>query len=126
MTWTNWDEALWDDNGGLGGTALLPGSAEPETEFMLPYPGSLLKLLVAFGVLRLVDQGAISLDDVYDYAPQGPSTDCVGASSQPIGDFFSQMITYSDNYATCALIKLLHDEDAVDPLNAEFQALGLG
>lgn len=126
VTWTDWDEALWADNGGLGGTALLPGSAEPETEFMLPYPGSQLKLLVAFGVLRLVDQGAISLDDVYDYAPQGPSTDCVGASSQPISSFFSQMINYSDNYATWALIKLLYDEDPVDPLNAEFRALGLG
>jgi D-alanyl-D-alanine carboxypeptidase len=31
-------------------------------DFMVPYPASVLKVMVAYGVLRLVDQDRIELD----------------------------------------------------------------
>jgi hypothetical protein len=42
-----------------------------------------------------------------------------------LGEFFQEMILVSSNEATCALIKFLHEHDAIDPLNKKFVELGL-
>ena len=156
VRWRQWDDATWDDNGGQGTVDVLPGlhgrddhcckhrngacevrSAAAvdgglhghETapiDFMSPYPASVLKLMAAFGVLRLVDAGEITLADRYAYAPVGtPGPLCGGARTATVTRFFDEMITGSSNPSACALIKLLHDHNAIDGLNQEFVDLGL-
>jgi hypothetical protein len=81
--------------------------------------------MVNFGVLRLVDQGVIGLDDTYAYAPTTISSLCGGASSNTIRGYIDESLTQSSNAASCALIKMLWDHNAVDGLNQQFQDLGL-
>jgi hypothetical protein len=103
----------------------VPGHEQAALDFMLPYPASVLKLMVAFGVLRLVDQGVVGLDDTYQYQPTTISSLCGGASSNTIRNYIDAMLTQSSNGAGCALIKLLWDRNAIDPLNQQFEELGL-
>ncbi|MCW2611741.1 MAG: hypothetical protein JWM15_2987 [Cryptosporangiaceae bacterium] len=126
VRWRRWDDAEWDDNHGRGTVDAVPGRANAPIDFMSPYPASVLKLMVGFGILQLVDRGAIALDESYRFDPTGAPNDyCGGIVTKPIRRFFDEMITVSKNESTCALIKLLHDHDAMDPLNQEFQDLGL-
>jgi hypothetical protein len=93
---------------------------------MSPYPASVLKLMVGFGVLQLVDRGLVVLDGGYAYDPTGaPNTACGGRTNKTVRTLFDEMITVSSNASACSLIKLLHSHDAVGPLNQQFQELGL-
>jgi hypothetical protein len=67
----------------------------------------------------------ISLDDTYQYAPTTISSLCGGASSNTIRNYIDESLTQSSNAASCALIKMLWDHNAIDPLNQKFQDLGL-
>lgn len=125
VRWRQWDDAGWYANHAQGTIDVVPGREDASLDYMLPYPGSVLKLMVNFGVLRLVDQGAISLDDTYDYAPTTISSLCGGASTNTIRNYIDKSLTESDNNASCALIKMLWEHNAIDPLNQEFQDLGL-
>lgn len=125
VRWRQWDDAGWYANHGQGTIDVVPGRESASTDFMLPYPASVLKLMVAFGVLRLVDQGEISLDDTYAYQPTTISSLCGPASSDSVRDYLDASLTWSSNAATCAMVKLLHDRGAVDGLNQAFQKLGL-
>jgi hypothetical protein len=125
VRWRQWDDAGWYADHGQGTIDIVPGREEASTDFMSPYPASVLKLMVNFGVLRLVDKGEIGLDDTYDYAPTEPSSLCGGPSSNTVRNYIDASITVSSNAATCALVKLLHDRKAVDGLNQTFQDMGL-
>jgi CubicO group peptidase (beta-lactamase class C family) len=126
VRWRAWDDAEWDNNGGQGTVDAVPGRENAPIDFMSPYPASVLKLMVGFGVLQLVDRGVISLDDNYAYDRTGaPNHACGDNVTKPIRQFFDEMITISKNESTCALIKLLHTHNAVDPLNQQFKDLGL-
>jgi hypothetical protein len=127
VRWRQWSDAEWDDNHGLGTIDAVPGHENAPLEFTSPYPASLLKLMVGFGVLRLVDSGGISLDDTYAYTPVGtPSSLCGPARpALPVRQLFDEMITFSSNPSAGAMVKLLHEHDAVAPLNQLFAGLGL-
>jgi hypothetical protein len=125
VRWRQWDDAGWYTNHAQGTIDIVPGRESAPLDFMEPYPASVLKLMVNFGVLRLVDQGVISLDDTYDYQPTAASSLCGDASSDTIRNYIDASITYSSNAASCALTKLLWDHNAVDGLNQTFQDLGL-
>jgi hypothetical protein len=125
VRWRQWDDAGWYANHAQGTIDVVPGREDASLDFMLPYPGSVLKLMVNFGVLRLVDQGVISLDDTYQYQPTTISSLCGGASSNTIRTYIDESITQSDNGASCALIKMLWDHNAIDALNQQFQDMGL-
>lgn len=127
VRWTQWDDLGWYASHGVGTIDVVPGRASAPLNFMLPYPASVLKLMVAFGVLRLVDQHVVSLSDTYDYGPTSTSSVslCGGNSSNTIRGYLDEMLTESYNPAGCAMIKLLWDHGAVAGLNAEFQDLGL-
>ncbi|WP_168221319.1 serine hydrolase [Actinomadura sp. WMMA1423] len=125
VRWRQWDDAGWYANKGQGSIDVVPGREDAPLDHMLNYPASTLKLMVAFGVLRLVDQGAITLDSTYTYAPVEISPLCGEATAKPVRQYLDESITWSSNAASCALIKLLHDHNAVDPLNRTFQSLGL-
>lgn len=125
VRYREWDDAGWYANHGQGTIDVVPGRDTAPLDFMLPYPGSVLKLMVNFGILRLVDQGVISLDDTYAYQPTTISSLCGGASSNTVRNYIDASLTISSNAASCALIKLLWDHNAIDGLNQEFQTLGL-
>lgn len=100
---------------------LVPGRTNAPYQFMAPYPASLFKSMVAFHVLRMIDAGRLTLDTEYLYA-------VTGAKPEPrkIRAWLDPMITVSDNHATSALLKMLHDKNEIEPLNREFRALNLG
>jgi len=127
INWTQWDDLGWYANHGVGTVDVVPGRTNAPIQFMLPYPASVLKLMVAFGVLRLADQGVISLDDAYDYQPTSTSSVslCGSTSSNTVRSYLDASLTWSSDPASCALIKLLWDHDAITGLNQEFQDLGL-
>lgn len=101
--------------------AILPGRANAPFQFMAPYPASLFKSMVAFHIMRLIDAGKLTLDTEYTYAPGGAPPE-----SRRLRDWLDPMITVSDNHATSALLKLLHDRHEIEPLNREFRELNLG
>ncbi|WP_434446410.1 serine hydrolase [Lentzea sp. E54] len=120
-----WDDTEWDVNGGKGTRDVLAGRENAPIDFSSPYPASVLKLMVGFGVLRLADQGRIDLDADYDYAPNPVSPACGGPTVKKIRQHFDEMITKSQNESTCALIKLIHDQNAWDEVNQTFADLGM-
>lgn len=71
--------------------------------FVAPYPASLLKMMVAVGIGRLVDAGRS------DWAL--PLTHA--GTARPVGDWLHDMITISSNEATTALVGHLHARGAI-------------
>ncbi|MGQ3053647.1 MAG: hypothetical protein ACT6S0_17850 [Roseateles sp.] len=71
--------------------------------FVAPYPASLLKVMVAVGVARLVDQGRS--DWTLPLADAG--------KTRPSIDWLFDMITVSSNEATSALVAHLHERGAI-------------
>ncbi|MEV1116307.1 serine hydrolase [Actinosynnema sp. NPDC049800] len=120
-----WDDTEWDVNGGRGTRDVLAGRENAPIDFSSPYPASVLKLMVGFGVLRLADRGRVDLDAVYDYRPVTQHPVCGAASSKVIRQHFDEMITKSQNESTCALIKMIHDLGAWDEVNRTFVELGM-
>ncbi|WP_088891811.1 DUF4347 domain-containing protein [Leptolyngbya ohadii] len=136
VRWRKWDIDRW--NGGTfddSGTQLttkgwdtnppftaaddiVSGRRNAPYQFMSPYPASLFKLLVAYYVMDLVDEGKLSLNQRYTYSVTG--------ETRSIRRWMNPMITYSDNPSTRALVKLLHDRNEIRGMNAEFRRLGLG
>ncbi|RDI19267.1 serine hydrolase [Lentzea flaviverrucosa] len=120
-----WNDTEWDNNGGVGTRDVLPGREHAPIDFASPYPASVLKLLVGFGVLRLVDLGRINLDAEYVFDPNPARAVCGGPSVKTVRQHFDEMITKSQNESTCALVKLLHDLSAWDQVNRTFADLGM-
>ena len=92
--------------------------------FVAPYPASLLKMMVAVGVGRLVDDGRSDWSLPLPYQGQ----------TRPVGDWLFDMITVSSNEATSALVAHLHARGAIrreggrevhNELHDLFQAQGL-
>lgn len=112
----------WTDDPPLTeGDEILPECANTQYQFMAPYPASLFKIMVAFHIMRMVDAGKITLDSDYVYAIAGAKP-----LSHKIRYWLDLMITISDNGATAALLKMLHDNDEIAPMNQEFRELNLG
>ena len=80
-----------------------PGSA-PARAFVAPYPASLLKMMVAVGIGRLVDGGRSDWT-----LPLGTCR----RKTRPVGDWLFDMITVSSNEATSALVAHLHARGAI-------------
>jgi|GEM_PF-629091 len=88
--------------------------------FMSPYPASLFKVLVAYHVMKMVDDHQLSLNDPYTYS-SGATME-----TRSIRDWMEPMMTYSDNLSAQALLQMMHQRNQVDAMNAEFRDLGLG
>ncbi len=96
-----------------------------------PYPmASTMKVPVAVHILKLVDEGTLSLqqqvtlgvDDVYPEMGGPMDTHLSAGSAITVRDLLHMMITVSDNNATDILIRLGGGTSAV---NARMQALGI-
>jgi beta-lactamase class A len=70
--------------------------------FIAPYPASLVKLMVAVAVARLVDEGAAQWDEPW------PHGSAVGALAPSVAQWCEPMVVASSNEATSALVALLH------------------
>jgi Beta-lactamase enzyme family len=131
------DSAAW--SAGPDSAELLTRPARVRKQFMSTYPASVLKIMVAHGVLRLVDQGKLRLDDQVVFEDRGGKS-CAAAPSNPDGidpppvadgatdtvdGWMDQMITVSDNFATCVLLQELYDQGALRATNRHFHRLGL-
>ena len=103
VRWRQWEDDGWYTNRGQGTIDVVPGRDTAPLDFMLPYPASVLKLMVNFGVLRLVDQGVVRLDDTYDYQPTTLSSLCGGPSSNTVRGYIDASLTFSSNAASCAI-----------------------
>ncbi len=124
VRFTKWDLDRWDDKKGWADAPaeddLAPGRAKAPLRFMAPYPASLFKILIAYRVMRLVDRGELTLDTPYRFL-----RDTEDKGERPLRGWLEPMIVESNNTATEALVKLLHERGAMEGLNAEFAALGL-
>ncbi|MEI9866299.1 MAG: serine hydrolase [Limisphaerales bacterium] len=100
---------------------IMPGRMNAPYQFMAPYPASLFKIMVVFHVMRMINAGKFALDTEYNYEVKGAKPDL-----RKIRDWLDSMITISDNHATSALLKMLHDKNEIEPLNREFRELNLG
>ncbi|MFI5954687.1 serine hydrolase [Cryptosporangium sp. NPDC051539] len=124
VNWTHWSNEVWAAHGETG--PLIAGRSRAPLRFMTPYPASVFKLMVAFGVGRLADRGEVRFDETYDYRPRKAT--CPGGrqpGTHPVSWWLDAMLTYSDNGATCALLMLLHQRGGIGPMNATLRSLGL-
>ena len=112
----------WTNNPPLtAADELVPARTNAPYQFMVPYPASLFKSMVAFHVLRMVDAGKISLDAEYTYALTNAQPE-----SHKIRDWMEPMIIQSDNHCAAALVKMFYDRYEIEALNEEFRDLNLG
>lgn len=132
----------WTDNPALtSADDIVAGRESAPLQFMAPYPASLFKLIVAFRILRLVDMGQLSLDQLVSWDPtvgqdaQGNEPDLPlhagrapahDTRTRPVRDWMDSMITVSDNDSARALLKLLWDRNDLPAMHAELAELGLG
>jgi hypothetical protein len=143
VRFSEWNLTRFDDPGGEWGAGPAPEEvlSAPDgwtQDWLAPYPASVLKLMVAYSVLRAVDDGVIRLDQKVAYQKvrgQG----CGAAASRPRGftpkpktqgsvsvrSWLDQMITVSDNFATCVLLQQLFDRGRLAESNQHFADLGL-
>ncbi|MFG1924172.1 serine hydrolase [Cryptosporangium sp. NPDC048952] len=124
VRWTRWSNDTWAAK--QSAEPILSGRGDAPLEFMSPYPASVFKLMVAFGVGRLHDRGGVRFDETYDYKPRKASCpDGAKPGRHTVSEWLDAMITYSSNSATCALLMMLHERGGVDPMNAALRSLGL-
>jgi hypothetical protein len=143
VQFSRWRQERWDTAAGWA-TAPAPDDVlvQPATTakpYMVAYPASVLKLMVAYSALRLVDQGKLALDASLAFHDVDGAT-CAAAPSNPTGivpppvadgladtvrGWLDKMIAVSDNFATCVLLQAIHDQGALDAANQHFLDLGL-
>lgn len=95
--------------------AFAPLAGSATLRFVAPYPASLIKLMVAVGVARLADTGACHWEACVAYAGR----------ERPIAEWCEDMIAFSCNDSTLAMVALLHRHDGVASLHAAFAQQGL-
>ena len=104
--------------------AFAPLAGKGPHRFVSPYPASLVKLMVAVAVARQVDAAACAWNTPAAYAGR----------SRPVADWAEDMIVFSCNDSTSALVALLHAQGAImregnvetrNALHEAFAALGL-
>ena len=126
IEFTQWRTARWSTqsawDAGPAPDDVLAGAGS-DVEFMVPYPASVLKVMVAYAVLRLVDRGIVDLDTPVFNAP--PSCGNAG-QTRTVEEWLDAMITVSGNGPTCALLQLIHREGELEEANRHFvEDLGL-
>lgn len=92
------DSAAWLPHSDWNAMQWTPLAGAGPHRFVAPYPASLIKLMVAVGVCRVVDTGAYRWDGVWAY----------GGVDKTIAAWTASMIVASNNDATSAMVALLH------------------
>ncbi|GAA2529912.1 Ig-like domain-containing protein [Rarobacter incanus] len=120
VNWIKWDQSKFDGTNYGTGTSIVEGREDAPLRYMSSYPASLLKSMVAFGMVFLADHDVINFSDTYTY----------NGVTKSITQWTSEMIQYSNNTSASAMIKMLHevqynDQSGIDFLNSELAKLGL-
>jgi beta-lactamase class A len=71
--------------------------------FVSPYPASLIKLMVAVGVARVVDQSKFQWNDLWSFA----------GTRKSVAQWTDSMIVASNNDATSAMVALFHAAELI-------------
>ena len=143
VEFARWRLDRWDDQvkwaAGPDAADVLVSPKIRKKSYLVSYPASVLKLMVGYAVLRLVDQKRLSLATPVAYhevagrtCGYGPSNP-TGATPAPVAEgardtvagWFDKMITVSDNFATCVLLQAVYDKGALTAANKHFAHLGL-
>jgi CubicO group peptidase (beta-lactamase class C family) len=143
VEFARWRQARWDEQdeweAGPAEEDVTVAADDPGKRYMAAYPASVLKLMVAYSVYRLVDEGRLGLSDEVTYRerkgrscgyrpsnPTGvsPAPEAEGAADTLAG-WLDQMITVSDGFATCVLLQAIDDADALEEANEHFAEIGL-
>lgn len=117
-----WDQARWDAEGEAPAAfteaddIVPPRRGEATIDFTVPYPASNFKLLVAVELLAQVDRGKLKLSDTFEHAKK----------KRPLNEWLEDMITWSDDESTQAIVRKLHAVGVMDRLSDRFAKLGLG
>jgi hypothetical protein len=127
-----WDSAAAWEAGPAAGDVTVPAE-DADKRYMAAYPASVLKLMVAYSTLRLVDQGRLGLDEsiafhtvdgrgcAYGPGDGGPQD----GAEDTVAGWLDAMTTYSDNFSTCVLLQAIHDAGAIESSNEHFAEIGL-
>lgn len=144
VQFSRWRQERWDTASGWSSAPasgdVLVQPASTAKQYMVAYPASVLKLMVGYSTLRLVDQGKLALDgnlafhDVDGVSCGAAPSNPTGAVPAPVANgltdtvhgWLDKMITVSDNFATCVLLQAIHEQGALDSANQHFLDLGLG
>jgi hypothetical protein len=149
VEFSRWRQERWDDAaawaaGPAAGDVTVP-VASPAKRYMAAYPASVLKVMVAHSIYHLIDDGQLALDTSVTYhedttkKAKDPGRTCAYGPSQlapnphpqadgatdTVASWLDQMITVSDNFATCVLLQAINDKGALAQANQHFQDLGL-
>lgn len=129
VQFTQWRTQRWNTqsawDAGPADHDVLAG-ADADVEFMLPYPASVLKVMVAYSILRLVDDGTLTLETEHTYRRVDGRGCEVDGRTRTVAAWMEAMITVSANGPTCALLQLLEDLGELDAANQHFVSdLGL-
>jgi hypothetical protein len=128
VEFTQWRTARWNTqdawDAGPAADDVLAGAGS-DVEFMVPYPASVLKVMVAYAIVRLVDDGSITLDTEHTYRRVDGRGCEVDGRTRTIAEWMDGMITVSGNGPTCALLQVLEDLGELDAANDHFAELGL-
>ena len=120
--WTN--PALWNTPPAPLDVITNPPNAK--FSFMLPYPASCLKTMVAFIFMTLVDEGKLTLNTVITYQENGCEPPPSGISkSNILSVWLNQMITISENFATSVLLQYLYLTNELKNSQDKFNNIGL-
>jgi hypothetical protein len=113
-----WDQDRWDGKttGPLRDKDdLLRPPPRDGVDFSLPYPASVFKLMVAVKLLEQVDRKKLRLEEPFAHADK----------TRPLGEYLADMLTWSDDESTQALVRRLHALGVADQIDATFARLGL-
>jgi len=120
VRYRKWDQAAWDGAPRRFNASddLVPpahDAADGAVDFVSPYPASNFKLLVAVKLLELVDRGVVLLERRFEHEGR----------EREVGAWLADMITWSDDDSTEALVRLLHELGFASTIDATFERLGL-
>ena len=137
VEFSRWRPDRWEDPAAWSAGPAAPDvtvpSADAGKRYMAAYPASVLKLMVAYSVFRLVDEGRLALDRSLAYhAVDGRTCGYGPADGSPkdgatdtVAGWLDAMTTCSDDFSTCVLLQAIHDHGALESANAHFAELGL-
>ncbi len=120
VRWLRWEQGRFDGSGYGSGSDIVPGREDAPLRYMASYPASLLKSMAAFGLVFLSDHGVIDVNSNYTY----------NGVTKSITTWTEEMIQYSNNTSSQAMIKMLHEVQyegvsGIRYLNDELQRLGM-
>lgn len=120
VKWQKWDYNAFETDSYGSSAPILPGRDDAPLRYMATYPASVLKSMVAFGLVFLSDHGVVNVNGNYTY----------NGVTKPITQWTAEMIQYSNNTSAQAMIKYLHEvtyegQTGIQFLNAEMQRLGM-